>query len=105
MRLQAADYQWSATVDKIVSTETGGHPRAFLWIPPACQRVRAVVIGQHNMQEEPILEHPHFRQTMSALCFAEVWVTPAMGSNHFRFDTGAGEMLNELMATLASQSG
>jgi hypothetical protein len=103
--LMAAPYQWSATVDEIISNETNAHPRAFLWVPPACEHVRAVVIGQHNMQEEPILEHPAFRKTMAELCFAEVWVTPAMGSNHFRFDQGAGEMLNHLMATLADKSG
>jgi hypothetical protein len=103
--LAAAEYQWSATVDEVISTETNEHPRAFLWIPPACQRVRAIVIGQHNMQEEPILEHPVLRKAMGDLCFAEVWVTPAMGSNHFRFDKGAGEMLNHLTATLAARSG
>jgi hypothetical protein len=101
----AADYQWSATVDEIVSLETNDHPRAFLWVPPACERIRAVVIGQHNMQEEPILEHPLFRREMAGLCFAEVWVTPAMGSNHFRFDLGAGAMLDGLMAKLATTSG
>jgi hypothetical protein len=103
--LAAAEYQWSAPVDEVISTETNEHPRAFLWVPPACQRVRAIVIGQHNMQEEPILEHPVFRKAMAELCFAEVWVTPAMGSNHFRFDKGAGEMLNHLTATLAAISG
>jgi hypothetical protein len=101
----AADYQWSATVDTVVSGETNDHPRAFLWVPPDCDRIRAVVIGQHNMQEEPILEHPAFRREMAALCFGEVWVTPAMGSNHFRFDRGAGAMLDRLMATLAERSG
>lgn len=100
-----AEYQWSTTVDEIVSTETNDHPRAFLWVPPACKRVRAVVIGQHNMQEEPILEHPTFRKEMAALCFGEIWVTPAMGSNHFRFDKGAGVMLDRLMRTLAERSG
>ncbi len=100
-----ADYQWSATVDAVVSSETNDHPRAFLWVPPACDRIRAVVIGQHNMQEEAILEHPAFRREMAALCFGEVWVTPAMGSNHFRFDRGAGDMLDRLMATLAGRSG
>ena len=101
----AAEYQWSATVDTIVSSETNDHPRAFLWVPPGCDRIRAVVIGQHNMQEEPILEHPAFRREMAALCFGEVWVTPAMGSNHFRFDRGAGAMLDRLMAALADRSG
>ncbi|MEO7494403.1 MAG: hypothetical protein ABIT83_21905 [Massilia sp.] len=103
--LAAAEYQWSASVDPVVSSETLEHPRAFLWIPPPCRQVRAVVIGQHNMEEEPILEHPQFRKTMAELCFAEIWATPAMGSNHFRFDQGAGQMLDTLLRALADKSG
>src|SRR5438094_6145129 len=61
----AADWQWSVPVESVTSPETNDHPRAFLWIPPNCQRVRAVVLGQHNMEEEPIIEHPKFRAAIS----------------------------------------
>src|SRR3954471_2441460 len=74
----AAEWQWSVAVQSVISTETNDHPRAFLWVPPNCQRVRAVVVGQHNMEEEPILEHPIFRKAASDLGFAEVWITPAL---------------------------
>jgi hypothetical protein len=49
--LHAAEWQWSAPVEGVVSDETGKAPRAFLWIPPDCGRVRGVVVGQHNMEE------------------------------------------------------
>src|SRR5438034_246370 len=73
----AAEWQWSASIESAISSETEDHPRAFLWIPPNCRRIRGVVIGQHNMEEEPILEHPKFRATLAELGFAEIWVTPA----------------------------
>ena len=41
--------------------------------------------GQHNMEEEPILEHPTFRQALSELGLAAVWVTPGFDL-YFRFD-------------------
>ena len=41
---KAAEWQWSAEVDSITIGDTTAHPRAFLWIPPDCQRVRAVGI-------------------------------------------------------------
>jgi hypothetical protein len=101
---RAADYQWSVPVTSMVSSETNDHPRAFLWIPPGCQRVRAVVLAQHNMEEEPILESPRFRAALAKLGFAEVWVTPGF-QLFFRFDQGAGEAFREIMDSLAKVSG
>lgn len=101
---RAAEYQWSATVDGVTSSETKKPPRAFLWIPPNCDRVRGVVVGQHNMQEEQILEHPAFRRTLAELGFACVWVTPAF-DGVFRFDQGAGEPFDAMMRSLAETSG
>ena len=102
--LNAAEWQWSVPVTAVQSAETGESPRAFLWIPPNCARVRGVVIGQHNMEEEPILEHPTFRAALSELGFAEIWVTPGWDL-FFRFDKGAGEHFNAMMKAFAHASG
>src|SRR5687767_7416864 len=102
--LRAAEWQWSATVDGVISDETKSNPRAFLWIPPNCERVRGVVVGQHNMQEESILEHAAFRRALADLGFAAVWVTPAF-DGLFRFGRGAGEAFGAMMAKLAAESG
>lgn len=98
-------YQWSATVSGVADTETKGPPRAFLWVPPECRKVRAVIIGQHNMEEESILGNPAFRSAMAGLGFAEIWITPPLGSPHFRFDRGMGDSLERLMRDLAEKSG
>jgi len=100
----AAEWQWSVTIDSVASPETHDHPRAFLWIPPNCRRVRGVVVGQHNMEEEMIFEHPKFRATLEELGFAEIWVTPPLDL-FFRFDQGAGEHFDEMMKALAAESG
>ena len=100
----AVDWQWSAPIVSATSSETNDHPRAFLWIPPNCQRVRGVVLGQHNMEEEPILEHPKFRAMLGQLGFAEIWVTPGFDL-FFRFDQGAGEKFDDMMKALAAESG
>ena len=98
------EWQWSVPVTSVISTETNGHPRAFLWIPPSCQRVRGVVVGQNNMEEEQIFEHPTFRRALADLDFAVVWVTPPFNL-FFRFDQGAGGQLDEMMSALAAESG
>lgn len=99
-----AEWQWSVPVAAVVSSETGDHPRAFLWIPPDCQHVRAVIVGQHNMLEEGILEHPALRAALAELGMAAVWVSPAF-DGVFRFDRGAGEHFEQMMAALAQESG
>jgi len=100
----AAVWQWSTEIDSAVSGETRKPARAFLWIPENCKQLRGVVVGQHNMEEEPILQSPQFRQTLSELGFAEIWVSPAFDL-FFRFDRGAEGKFNEMMKRLAAVSG
>src|SRR5271154_3359235 len=104
-RVHGAVFQWSTTIDEVISRESKGHPRAFLWIPENCQRVRAVVIADQNMEEEQFFQDPEFRKTLTDLGFAEIWLAPAMGTASFRFDQGEGEILEKLLKTFADRSG
>jgi hypothetical protein len=90
-----ADWQWSTPMEK---------GRAFLWIPPNCARVRAVVVGQHNMIEQGILEHPSFRKTLGDLGIAEIWKAPPF-DGVFHFDQGAGDKFNAMIKALSAKSG
>lgn len=91
----AAEWQWSVPM---------GQGRAFLWIPPECRQVRAVVVAQNNMIEQGILEHATFRKTLAKEGIAEVLIMPPF-EFIFRFDQGAGERFNDLMQRLAKVSG
>ncbi len=51
----AAVWQYSVPVPSIENR------RAFLWIPPACPRVRGLVVACQNMLEKPLFERPAFR--------------------------------------------
>ncbi len=81
-----------------------GKGRAFLWVPPDCKQVRAVVVAQNNMIEQGILEHPAFRQTLAQLGIAEVFIAPIFDTR-FQFDRGAGELFTDMMKRLADSSG
>lgn len=100
-----AVWQWSTTVDALTSKETNDHPRAFLWIPPNCNKVKGLVIGQHNMLEEGILEHPDFRGNLAKLGFAEIWVTPALDMVYNFNDPATLTAFNEMISNLADLSG
>jgi hypothetical protein len=100
----AQEWQWMVPVDSVVSKETNANPNAFLWIPPGCKQVRGVVIGQHNMIEEGIFEHPDFRKPLAEIGFAEIWITPGPDLV-FNFNKGAGEPYVQLLKKLAAESG
>lgn len=98
----AAEWQWSVEVK--AEKPQNGTARAWLWIPPNCERVRGVVVAQHNMEEISILENPKFRAELAKMDFAEVWVAPFF-DHLFNFTNGAGETFNDFMARLADESG
>lgn len=99
-----AQWQWSIPVTKIISPETKQNPQAFLWIPENCKQLKAVVIGQHNMSEEGILEHPKFRKEMAKLGIGAIWVSPGFDMP-FDFTKGAGQVFESIMTDLAQTSG
>ena len=103
-RAAEATFQWSVSVDGPVSPETNARPQAYFWAPPRCRTLRAVVLGQHNLLEEPLFAAPPFRRALSRACIGEVWVTP-MFDMVFDFTRGAGDRTEAMMRALAEESG
>ena len=99
---QSADWQWSIAVKGGI--DKAGPSRAFLWIPPNCQKLRGLILAQHNMEEISILENPKFRRALGELDFAEIWCAPPF-DHLFRFNEGAGDTFNGMMEDLAKESG
>lgn len=103
-RVAAAPWQWSVEIKDLISEETNAHPSAYLWIPENCKQVRAVIVGQHNMTEETIFEHPGFRKNMAKLGIAEIWITPGIDQ---RWDVtkGTQQIFETMMKNLSEISG
>lgn len=73
------DYRYHVPVTGIVSKETRRHPVAHVWLPEglgADEKLAGVVLGMHNMLEEPVLANPCFRKEIARARMAIVWVTP-----------------------------
>ena len=105
VKMDTAVWQWSAPVTAVTSGENQQHPRAFLWIPENCRYVRGVVIGQHNMEEEGILEHPDFRANLAKLGLAEIWVSPCFSRDFDFDDPNVIKAFHEIVSSLAAKSG
>ena len=103
-KVAAAPWQWAVEIKELISEETNAHPSAYLWIPENCKQVRAVIIGQHNMTEETIFEHPEFRKNMGKLGIAEIWITPGIDQ---RWDVtkGTQQIFETMMKNLSEISG
>jgi len=102
---KAAEWQWSTQIQTFVSAETNDYPRAFLWIPANCKQIRAVVVGNHNMLEEGIMEHPTFRKQVAELGIAEIWITPGLSQIWEPNKENAQIAFDEMMNSLAEISG
>ena len=102
----AAEWQWSKEVPAITIGDTAAHPQAFLWIPPDCRRVRAVVFGQNNMIEEGILQDENFRRQLGALGIAEIYVAPTFDTwQDATNNAAANRKFDALLQAFADESG
>ncbi|MBS1368485.1 MAG: hypothetical protein HPZ91_00890 [Lentisphaeria bacterium] len=106
MELDRAVWQWAMPVRGAVSSENGLPPVAYLYIPPETAKVRGVVIGQFNMLELPILEHPAFRETLRKLDYACIWIAPSLFGAEFDFkNPEQGRVVENLFSDLGKLSG
>src|SRR6266852_3618269 len=103
---RSGEWQWSVSIDSVALSGSKEHPRAFLWIPPGCRRLRAVVVGQNNMIEEGILEHPYFRKTLMELGVAEIYVAPTLDTfQNATNNAAANEHFDGMLRALGRESG
>ncbi|HEX4351114.1 MAG TPA: hypothetical protein VH251_12035, partial [Verrucomicrobiae bacterium] len=92
-----AVWQWSVPVNA---------GRAFLWIPPDCRHVRAVIVGQNNMIEQGILERDSFREEMGRLGIAEIFIAPPFETwQNAGENDAANKKFDALLNSLADMSG
>ena len=92
-----AVWQWSAPID------TG---RAFLWIPPDCHQVRAIVFAQNNLMEQELLERDSFREELATLGLAEILIAPPFDTwQDAASNDTANKKFDALLKTLATASG
>ena len=101
----AGVYQWSVEVPEFVSKETGEHPRAYLWIPETCVRVRGVVVGNDNMLEETLFAHADFRRALAAADLAVVFVQSGFQGLNATCDAADAAAVFATLARLGAASG
>ena len=96
-----AVWQFSAETGVKKGDATG---RAFLWIPPGCEHVRGLVIGQQVILEAVALEDPAIRAACAKENLALVLIVPACVGDYDDKGKGA-DTLQKILGDLAETSG
>jgi hypothetical protein len=94
----AADWQFAIDVP-------GTKSKVFLWIPPACQKVRGIILGQQVILENKVLEDPIIRQAAADENLAIALICPGC-LGYFDYKTQpVAKMLQDILDSLAKESG
>ncbi len=88
--VEATQWQWAVP---------SGEGRAY-----SCKKVRYVVVANHNMIEQGILEHPAMRRTVTDLGMADLGIVPGMDIK-FDFHNSADKAFEGIVSALADESG
>ena len=97
-------FQYSVSLTRYISPETGQAPTAYLWVPEHCDTIKAVMLAQQNMTEEQLYKMPSFQKAMKRLHVALLWVAPAF-SQKWDPATSCQTTFEEMMTAMAFQSG
>ncbi|MBL7077912.1 MAG: hypothetical protein ISS31_10615 [Kiritimatiellae bacterium] len=96
----AAEWQWA--VDTGVKT----HGKAFLWVPPECEQVRGLIVGQQVILEQAVFEDPQIRAACARENLAILLLVPgAIGYDDFGPDGKGEATYNRIVTQLAEISG
>jgi hypothetical protein len=84
--------------------------RAFLFIPPQCERVRGALIALDNLAEKPLLEDLVIREAAGAEDLAIIWIGANSDGKRpfadgFKPEKGDDAVLDGILADLAKRSG
>ena len=98
-------FQFATTATFDFGGGTSRTASAYLWIPPACQRVRGVLVAGRNVPEHWLVGHPAIRSACSDSDLAILWCCPTFYLGAVHDGRRHGEFLQQLLAALADQSG
>jgi len=96
----AAEWQWA------IDTGVKEHGKAFLWIPPECEHVRGLIVGQQVILETVALEDPQVRAAAARQNLAILFIVPgAIAYDDFGPDGKGEATYTRIVSELAQVSG
>jgi hypothetical protein len=101
---RAAEWQWA--VELPVAGQPTRPVRAWMWIPPRCERVRGLFLGEQIILEDDVMSTPAIRQAAADTCLAMVLMSrDAVGGFDYSKEKRDDLKLQAILDTLAAESG
>lgn len=100
---QVFQFMTSATFD--LGGGTTRTATAYLWIPPASQRIRGVLVAGRNVPEHGLVGHPAVRAACTDSDLAVLWCCPTFYVGAIKDGKRHGAFLQQLLSRLAAASG
>lgn len=104
-QVKAAEWQWCVAVSSMTSSESGTSPEAFLWVPPTCERLKAVLYVHQNMTEEVLIGDEWFRSELAKSDVGIVYMAPGIDYKWNDAESHCQEHFQKAMKSLADVSG
>jgi hypothetical protein len=84
---------------------SGKESTAFLWVPPAADRIRGVLVGGLTLMEQHFASDPLIRDACAAEKLAIVYCVPSLDALFDYKGKDSGALLQKALADLAAASG
>lgn len=78
---------------------------AYLWIPPACEKIRGMLLTHQNVGEERLTTHPAIRAACAKKDIAIVWTNPPPDSSYRTVTPEFIALQQKMLDRLAEVSG
>lgn len=100
------EFQFAATFsNQGVDTKEPHDFKAYLWIPPHCEKLRGVIVTQQNVGEQVFSEHPLIRAVCAKHDLAILWCYPAIDMRFRERREDATKLLENVLVKLGRVSG
>lgn len=98
-------FQWMAQASYTTPSGRTCNATAYLWIPPACERVRGLLVAGRNVPEHGLVGHSAIRAACADSDLAILWCAPSFLMVDVNDGRAHGEFLQRLLDPLAAASG
>lgn len=99
--IKRQEWQWRTTISTVDNKGSVYNLTPFLWIPPSCQKITAVLVASTAVLEQNLVEDPYVRAACAKHNIAILWSS----DNFYHDDATATGQIQSMLNAFASLSG
>jgi hypothetical protein len=100
-QVKRQDWQWHTSISTTDSKGSIYNLTPYLWIPPTCQKITAVLVASTAVLEQNLVEDPYVREACAKHNIAILWSS----DNFYHDDATATGQIQSMLNAFATLSG